>query len=179
MIADGLPARLRKAVDQQLAPGERLVRLEQPDSARFRRRLAWGTVAIGLLFALFTAIALSEGSWLFAALYAIFAAVFLSGPSLLRRIAHNTVYAITSERVVVVKHLVGGRLEARSIYADMLNPCATLYGDGPAGDVELIAGYRSDSSSIDQLTRLFALRDARGTEAVLRQLAQSSSKSSL
>jgi len=179
MIADDLPAYLRKAVDQQLAPDERLVRLEQPDPAHFRRGLAWGTVAIGLLFILFTAITFREGTWSFAILYAIFAGMFLSGPLLLRHIARNTAYAITNERVLIVRRTVRGRLDALAIDGDMLRPRVLSNAFRLASDIVLIDDYRSGDSTRDDQLRLCGLSEVRATEAALNHLIQSSSKSSL
>lgn len=176
-IASDIPQPLRDSVERILRRGEILVRLEQPDPARFRRGLAWASIAIGLLFAIFTAITLTAGTWSFAALYAIFAAAFLTGPLQLRRAARNTAYAITSERVVIVRQSLGGRLEARTVEGDMLRPRVVRHGS--VGDIELMEGYRSGYGREDVWFRLVALRDVDATETALRELIQSSSKSSL
>jgi hypothetical protein len=178
-IAPDIPQPLRDSVDRILRRGEILLRLEQPDPARFRRGLAWASIAIGLLFAIFTTITLMEGTWSFAALYAIFAAAFLTGPLQLRRAARNTAYAVTSERVVIVRRGIGGKLDARTFDGDMLRPRAVRHGRGPGGDVELIEGYRSGDGREAVWLQFVGLRDVEATEAALHQLIQSSSKSSL
>lgn len=196
MIASSVPQPLLDAVEQQLADGEAIVWLEQPMPDRFHRIGGWlasalgGLFAVGILYMVFEVLR-GGNPWFknvqISPLGAIMwslpllggTATMMAMPLYLRWAARGLVYAITDHRVLTVERGLFGSVEFMSFAADKLEPRSRVYVDGVSGDIELIA-YRvyGDHTSLN-LTELRALRDVRATEAALRRLIQSSSKSSL
>jgi hypothetical protein len=89
--------------------------------------------------------------------------------TLMRASASSRAYAITNRRV-----LAAYGNQVRSIEASALNPRAYPYEDGtPAGDVNLDdeISFNEDSKEKDFFV-WYALSNARGTEASLRNLAR-------
>lgn len=181
MIDANVTARVRDVVDARLAEGEKLVRLEQPDPRYYKRKSVRQMRLLGLIF---TGMALFVLAWTASRNFAPdprsphsvefiavglalgLALVFLP-PTLMRAAASARGYAITDRRVLSIYGL-----EVRSIEPGALNPRAHGYDDGtPAGDLSLDdeLGFNEDSTERDFFV-WYALRDAKATEALLRNL---------
>lgn len=183
MIDANVSTRVRGVVDGQLAKGEKLVRLEQPDPSCYKRKSVRRMRYLGFIFvgmALFVlAWAASRNfvpdprgphslEFIVVGLVLGLSLIFLP-PTLMRAAASARGYAITDRRVLSVYGL-----QVRSIDAGALNPRAYPYEDGtPAGDLNLDDERRFDSESTDKdFFVWYALRNARATESALRNLAQ-------
>ncbi len=195
MIDMNAPASLRAFVDRRLMDGENLIRLEQPDPRLYKRKamrqcrmfgfIFAGFASFGLVWALThdaTAHARSPHIREFVAgAFLLGAALLLLSPWIFRSAARGWVYAVTDRRVLSVFCDWFGNITFRSIEPQSLEPRTSPCADGtPAGDIDLIGSRRFDSEAEEKdFYAWSALRDVRGTEAALRRLAQSSSKSSL
>ena len=196
MIDADVPRSLRESIDKHLAHDESILRLEQPVPDRFKADLGGLGFAIGVpftLFSLFAAIEAARGKalWngqaghivgpvLVASLFLALSCLMLANPVFMRRAARNVAYVITNRRVLIVRRGLLG-IEAESFPADRLRLRLRPDVSGSGGDIEMVAGMEFDAEDGDreELFRMYALRDVRATEAVLRNLIQSSSKSSL
>jgi hypothetical protein len=183
MIDTNVPLRVRSVVDSQLAEGEKLVRLEQPDPRQYKRKSVRQIRMLGFIFtgmALFVLVWAASRNFVpdprsphsleFIAVGLVlgFSLIFLPG-TLMRAAASARGYAITDRRVLSVNGL-----QVRAIDASALNPRAYPYEDGtPAGDLNLDDERRFDSESTEKdFFVWYALPNARATEASLRNLAQ-------
>jgi hypothetical protein len=192
LIATDLPLRLREAVDQQLARDEVLVRLEQPDPLRFKRIVGWIGFVLGvplMVYALSMIVdgALGQQRWsdgsqitpALAVLHGLpslgIALAFMGAPLWNDRVARSTVYTITDRRVLILRRRFLRTTDVQSISAAMLQ----VKVKSGSGDIELVAPTAVDDEDREDMFRPIALRDVRTTEAALRHLIQSSSKSSL
>lgn len=192
LIATDIPQSLREAVDQQLARGEVLVRLEQPDPIRFKRIMGWIGFVLGvplMVYALSMIVdgAMGQQRWTdgsqitpaLAVFYGLpclgIALAFMGAPLWNDRTARNTVYAITDRRVLILRRRFLRTADVQSVPAAMLR----VKVKPGSGDIELVPSTAIDDEDREDMFRLVTLRDVRATEAALRQLIQSSSKSSL
>jgi hypothetical protein len=188
MIDTNVPIRVRSVVDGRLVEGEKLVRLEQPDPRYYKRKTVRQIRYLGFIF---TGMALFVLAWAasrnfvpdprsphsleFIAVGLVLGLSLILLPSTLMRAAASARgYAITDRRVLSVYGL-----QVRSIEASALNPCAYPYEDGtPVGDLNLDdeLGFSSESTEKDFFV-WYALRNARATEAALRNLARRAPRS--
>lgn len=192
MIADHLPARLRQTLYEQLAPNERIVRLEQPDPVRFKRIIGWIGFVLGvppMVYALSMIVdgAMAQQRWrdgsqitpALAVFYGLpclgIALAFMGAPLWNDRAARGIAYVITDRRVLILRRRFLRTTDIQSIPAALLRVTAKP----GRNDLELVEATAIDDEDREDMFRLIALRDARATEAALRQLIQSSSKSSL
>lgn len=88
--------------------------------------------------------------------------------------ARGTVYAITDRRVLIIRRRFRRTTDVQSIPTAMLR----VKLEPGSGDIELVPSTAIDDEDREDKFRLLTLRDVRATEAALRQLIQSSSKSS-
>jgi hypothetical protein len=182
MIDTNVAVRVRDVVEGRLAEGEKLMRLEQPDPRYYKRKTVRQIRYLGFIFAgmaLFVLVWAASRNFVpdprsphsleFIAIGLVLglSLIFLP-PTLMRAAASARGYAITDRRVLSVYGL-----EVRSIEAGALNPRAYPYEDGtPAGDLNLDDERRFDSESTEKdIFVWYALRNARATEASLRNLA--------
>jgi len=183
MIDSNVPSRVRSIVNGYLAEGEKLIRLEQPDPRHYKRKTVRQCRILGFIFTGFALFVLawaasrnfvpdprSPNSEVFIAGSLILGLAFIFlPPTLMRASASAWGYAITDRRVLSVH---GDKV--RKIEAGELNPRAYPYEDGtPVGDVNLDDDRRfgEDSTEKDFFV-WYALQNARGTEASLRNLAR-------
>lgn len=183
MIDTNVPVRVRNVVDGRLAEGEKLVRLEQPDPRHYKRKTVRQIRYLGLIFVAMASFVLvwaasrnfmpdprSPHSLEFIAIgYVLGLSLIFLPPTLMRAAASARGYAITDRRVLSVYGL-----QVRTIDAGALNPRAYPYEDGsPVGDLNLDdeLGFNSESTDKDFFV-WYALRNAKATEASLRNLAR-------
>lgn len=101
----------------ELAPGERLVWADRPDPGRVRRR-TWPRLLFGLVFAGFglfwTSQAMAAGGfvWLFGLPFVAIGAGIATAPWWRPRQARATVYAITDQRIVIIRGWPSRRVQS-------------------------------------------------------------------
>lgn len=183
MIDPDLSPRLRQAVDQEMANGEFLVRLEQPYLGTLHQKIRYTRVALLAGFGAFAmgiglvsgkdalSLALAGGGFLLAVV------VFVRGKASGK--APDIAYAITDRRMVVVMFDVFGKVITRSYTPDMLGTRRVKPDDHGKGGTILLEDR--DLGDLDEMDLFYTrdLRDVRATAAAIDDLVQSSSKSSL
>jgi hypothetical protein len=191
VIDDDVPHPLREAFDRELAPGEELLWLERPVFPRRMWLLVVGMVAFGIYGATHAIPAVSAAARgemtamgkpvsatmgvLITSSHLLGALGFLTAPLAWVWSTRNAAYAITNRRVLVMRRRLVGGVKRESIPAALLD-LTVERNRGGVGDIVLVA---KGSVEKGRENRLVDVRDVQATEAALRRLIQSSSKSSL
>lgn len=182
-----LPAALRRVVEAELEPGERVSWAGQPVPGRLARNEIpiVGFATVWTAFSLFWVAGASTpflsgsadaGSILFPLFGVPFVLVgiaLLSSPFWAWRRATRTAYVLTDRRAIVLSCGARGSVQVRSFEATALRDVQrTQHADG-SGDVVLAIDRRSDGDGgkADHPVGFLAVRDAKAVEARVRALA--------
>jgi hypothetical protein len=165
-----LSPRLQSSLNNELNDGETLLWLDQPIASRMAKA-AWPIVLFGVFWSTFCAgwmyftvsMALKTKSeqfdffaWLFPAFGTPFCLIglgMLTSPIWAKRLAGNTVYALTDQRALIISRAMG-KTNVRTYMPEKLNDINRSLNDDGSGDLifeKVITTHRSTSHNSHSL----------------------------